>query len=128
MFQIDAMSRTPIYEQIIEQIERYVMTGILKPGEQIPSVRSLSIDLSINPNTIQKAYSELDLRGVIFSVPGKGCYVCDDAMSVLSEYQRSKVDELANMIKGMAFAGVKKDEVIKLVEDVYLSIKKEEKE
>ena len=105
MFQIDSMSRIPIYEQIINQVESFVMSGLLKPGEQLPSVRSLSMDLTINPNTIQKAYSELDLRGIIFSVPGKGCFVSDGAIKILSEDQRGKLDELAQMIKDMAFAG-----------------------
>ena len=52
-------------EQIIDQMERFVLTGLMKPGTQLPSVRSLSMELSINPNTIQNAYSELDARGVI---------------------------------------------------------------
>ena len=53
------MSRTPIYEQLVDQFEKFILTGALLPGSQIPSVRSLSIQLSINPNTVQKAYSEL---------------------------------------------------------------------
>ena len=61
MFHIDPLSRKPVYEQIIDQMERFVLTGLMKPGTQLPSVRSLSMELSINPNTIQKAYSELDL-------------------------------------------------------------------
>ena len=65
MFHIDPLSRKPVYEQIIDQMERFVLTGLMKPGTQLPSVRSLSMELSINPNTIQKAYSELDARGVI---------------------------------------------------------------
>lgn len=63
MFQIDTMSRIPIYEQLVEQVEYFVLNGILKEGEQIPSVRNLSVQLSINPNTIQKAYFELDQAG-----------------------------------------------------------------
>ena len=73
MLYIDVMSRTPVYEQIITQIEKLIGAGIMKEGEQLPSVRSLSIQLSVNPNTIQKAYGELDAKGIIGSVPGKGC-------------------------------------------------------
>jgi GntR family transcriptional regulator len=120
MFQIDQMSRKPIYEQIIEQTERFVMTGLLKQGEQIPSVRCLSMELSINPNTIQKAYSELDLRGVIHSVPGKGCFVCNDAINILAEYKRNKLFELSQIISDMAIAGVAKEEIIQCVEDAFL--------
>ena len=54
MFQIDMMSRRPVYEQIVDQVERYILLGILKSDEQIQSVRSLSVELAVNPNTIQK--------------------------------------------------------------------------
>ena len=67
MFQIDPMSRQAVYEQLIEQMERFILSGILKSGDQIPSVRSLSVDLSVNPNTIQKAYSQMDAKGMIYS-------------------------------------------------------------
>ena len=72
MFVIDVMSRVPVYEQIINQVEEQIMTGILKEGDKMPSVRSLSVKLSTNPTTIQKAYSELDRRQMIVTVPGKG--------------------------------------------------------
>ena len=72
MFQIDALSRVPVYEQLVDQMEKLVLSGLLKAGDPMPSVRSLSLDLLINPNTIQKAYSELDRRGILMSVPGKG--------------------------------------------------------
>ena len=76
MFQIDAMSREPVYEQIIHQVEQFILTDVLQPEAQIPSVRSVSMTNSINPRTILKAYTELDARGLIQSVPGKGYYVC----------------------------------------------------
>ena len=99
MFNIDPMSRQPVYEQIIDQLERLVLSGALQQGDQIPSVRSLSMELSINPNTIQKAYSELDLRGILYSVPGKGCFVSANAAGLLAEYKRSKLDDLEKLEK-----------------------------
>ena len=69
MFVVDVMSRV-VYEQIIKQVEEQVLTGILKEGDKLPS--SVSVKLSINPNTIQKAYTELDRRQLIITVPGKG--------------------------------------------------------
>lgn len=122
MFHIDALSRKPIYEQIVEQIERFVLTGLLKPGEQIPSVRSLSIELSINPNTIQKAYSELDARGIIRSVPGKGCFICENAPAVLTEHKRGKLSDLTRTIEDLALAGIEKKEIEECVEKAYASI------
>ncbi len=119
MFQIDTMSRTPVYEQIIEQVESFVLKGILKIGDQVPSVRGLSIELSINPNTIQKAYSELDRRGIIYSVPGRGCYVTENALNVLSANKAGKLGELTDFIGELALAGVPKEDVIKCVDEAY---------
>ena len=79
MFQIDSFSRVPVYEQIINQLEHFILTGILVADTQIPSVRNLSVSLSINPNTIQKAYAELDRNGIIYSVPGRGCFITKEA-------------------------------------------------
>ena len=72
MFQIDIMSRIPVYEQLIRQTEKFILLGVLREGTKLPSVRQLSAELSINPNTIQKAFTELDRRGIIFSVKGTG--------------------------------------------------------
>ena len=83
MFQIDPMSREPDYEQIIQQVQQFILTDVLQPGGQIPSVRSVSMTNSINPRTILKAYTELDAKGLIQSVPGKGYYVCADAKQKL---------------------------------------------
>ena len=71
MFTVDPMARQPVYEQIVEQTERFLLTGTLSPGDQLPSVRSLSLELVVNPNTILKAYNDLDKSGIIRSVPGR---------------------------------------------------------
>lgn len=112
MFTIDTMSRQPVYEQIIQQLERLVLSGALKPGDQIPSVRSLSLELSINPNTIQKAYSELDGRGVVYAVPGKGCYISENAPILLCEHKRQELDTLEALASGLAMAGIGYEEVL----------------
>ena len=119
MFQIDAMSRKPVYEQIIEQLEKFVLKGILTTDSQLPSVRSLSSTLSINPNTIQKAYSELDRKGIIYSVPGKGCFITEKAKEILSQSKRDQMEDLINLIKELLLAGVTKDQIIKCVEEIY---------
>lgn len=75
MFTIDKYSRVPIYEQIIEQVEMHIALGDLAPESLLPSVRSLSVELSVNPNTLQKAYAELERRGLCYSVPGNGCFI-----------------------------------------------------
>ena len=119
MFTIDPMSRCPVYEQLIDQIERFILTGILLPGGQLPSVRALSVELSVNPNTIQKAYSDLDSRKIIFSVPGKGCYVSENAVSLLGEYSRKQLGELEEMLRQLKLAGLSKAEIGNVLDKVF---------
>ena len=66
MFIIDLSSRLAIYEQIVQQVEEGILKGLLKPEEQLPSVRALSLELALNPNTVSKAYTELERRGIIY--------------------------------------------------------------
>ena len=85
MFQIDSMSRKPVYEQLIEQVESFLLNDVLKPGDQIPSVRNVTMQHAINPRTVLKAYNDLDARGLIRSVPGKAYFVCEEAKQILNQ-------------------------------------------
>ena len=75
MIGIDLQNRRPIYEQVVERFETLIVNGVLEPDSQMPSVRSLAMELSINPNTIQKAYSVLEQEGYIYPVRGRGNFV-----------------------------------------------------
>ncbi|MDO4298332.1 MAG: GntR family transcriptional regulator [Lachnospiraceae bacterium] len=75
MIGIDLQNRKPIYEQIVERFETLIVNGILESDSQMPSVRSLAMELSINPNTIQKAYAMLEQEGYIYPVKGRGNFV-----------------------------------------------------
>ena len=119
MFVVDVMTRVPVYEQIIKQVEEQVLTGILKEGDKLPSVRSLSVKLSINPNTIQKAYTELDRRQLIITVPGKGSFISEKAIEVVGANSREKMTELNKIIRELALAGVTKEEIINNIEEVF---------
>ena len=123
MFQIDAMSREPVYEQIIHQVEQFILTDVLQPEAQIPSVRNVSMTNSINPRTILKAYTELDARGLIQSVPGKGYYVCADAQQKLLEKGREKMKDLTEM----RTTGVTKEEITACVEQAFTEAKELQK-
>ncbi len=118
MFQIDALSRTPVYEQLIEQLERFILSGAMHAGDQLPSVRSLSLQLSINPNTIQKAYSELDTRGIIYSIPGIGCFVAENAVEVLAVHKRRKLTDFYALVKELLLAGVTADELHTIIDTI----------
>jgi GntR family transcriptional regulator len=76
MVQLDYRDARPIYSQIVENFRSQIVTGILLPGDKLPSVRELAGELTINPNTIQRAYRELEMDGWIASVAGKGSFVC----------------------------------------------------
>ena len=119
MFVVYVMSRVTVYEQIIKQVEEQVLTGILKEGDKLPSVRSLSVKLSINPNTIQKAYTELDRRQLIITVPGKGSFISEKAIEVVGANSREKMTELNKIIRELALAGVTKEEIINNIEEVF---------
>ena len=75
MISIDKQSRTPVYEQLVDSFEKEIILGIRQPDSIIPSVRALSVELGINPNTVAKAYGALERDGVIYSVAGVGCFV-----------------------------------------------------
>lgn len=119
MFSIDHMSRRPVYEQLIDQVETFILKGILSPGDQMPSVRSLSLELSVNPNTVQKSYSELDLRGIIHSVPGKGCFVSDEALIAIEAKKRAWLGEFRAKIEELKLAGISKEELDLIIDQIY---------
>ncbi len=124
MFSIDPQSRQPVYEQIILQAEEYILRGILVPGSQMPSVRNLSLLLSANPNTVQKAYSELDSKGLIYSVPGKGCFVSEDAKQKVCDSKHGQLGELKKLLEELKLAETPKEEITKLIEQIYGGVSK----
>ena len=121
MFSIDNLSQMPVYEQLIEQTKRFILIGALKVGDALPSVRGLSVKLSVNPNTIQKAYSELTHRGILVAVPGKGLYVSEDALQVLGASARQKVNDLKELLQELKLSGITEAEILKAVNDIYES-------
>lgn len=119
MFQIDIMSRIPVYEQLIRQTEKFILLGVLKEGDKLPSVRQLSAELSINPNTIQKAFTELDRRGIIFSVNGRGNFVADKALKALEVSRRFAFSDIKDQIKDFALAGISCTELHEYIDEIY---------
>ncbi len=90
MFELDLRSRIPIYEQLVERIKEMIIAELLKTDEQLPSVRSLAQQLTINPNTIQKAYRELEHQGYVYTVQGRGNFVAP----VMEKMQNEKKEVL----------------------------------
>lgn len=75
MIQIDPYNRTPLYEQVLVKIRQLILRGVLKPDERMPSVRELAHSTGVNPNTVQKAYKELERTGYLYTIQGRGSYV-----------------------------------------------------
>ncbi len=113
MINLDYQSRTPIYEQIVEEIERYVAIGILKPEEQLPSVRDMATTLGINPNTVKKAYTELERRGVTVTISTKGTFIAYDTKKIVEEKIEEKLNEIRKIIKEIKQLGLTEEEIKK---------------
>ena len=115
MINIDYTNRTPIYEQIVNEVERYVTLGVLKPKQKIESVRELASNLGINPNTVKKAYDELERRGAIVTLSTKGTFIADDIATI----SKSKIDEKLAVIKNevaeLEKLGVSKEQIQKQI-------------
>ncbi len=124
MFQIDPMSRTPIYEQIREQLEKFILTGTLSEGDQIPSVRNVSVNHSVNPVTILKAYNELDAKGIIHAVPGRGYFVCEGAKDALSKNKLTLLDDIYRLAEELALAGIPAEKLMEQINSAYSNSKK----
>lgn len=113
MINLDYQSRTPIYEQIITEIEKYVALGIFKPKEQIMAIRELATMLGINPNTVKKAYSELEKRGVITTISTKGTFIADNIDMIVKQNIDGKIEEIKMIIDDLQKLGITKEEIIK---------------
>ena len=114
MIALNYRDSAPIYAQIKDNLRQQIISGILKPGDKLPSVRELATQLSINPNTIQRAYNELEMEGFIVSVLGKGNYIN-------SEFPRDprKAEQLKEMlrrtVRELRFLGVDDAEIQKII-------------
>jgi len=116
-FTLDNANGAPIYRQIIQQIEYAILSGRIRPGDRLPTIRSLAVDLKTNPNTIARAYSELEIRGILATQVGSGTYIADKKPVVEDDSLNRKIREvLTRFVQEMRDLGVEKRELVKLVE------------
>ena len=111
MIHLDYRDVRPIYAQIMDGFKEQISSGILPPGEKLPSVRELASGLTINPNTIQRAYRQLEMEGWIVTVPGKGCFVCSDNRAAEEEKKRL-LDALDSCVDALLAFGISRDTLI----------------
>lgn len=119
MLVIDKMSRKPIYEQLVDGLEREIVTGLLKPLTQLPSIRELSSTLAVNPNTVQKALGELEGNGSIITAPGRGVFVAEDAAGRIRTRMSSKLEEIRELAAELSRAEIELERVLEAVRAGY---------
>lgn len=116
MILLDYKDSRPIYEQVVEKLQELMILGVLEEDSQMPSVRSLAMELSINPNTIQRAYGELERRGYIYSVKGRGSFV--GSIRRLREAKREELaQKMAALAKEAIGLGIRKEEFASMAEN-----------
>ncbi|MCI9373832.1 MAG: GntR family transcriptional regulator [Lachnospiraceae bacterium] len=115
MIIIDYKDTRPIYEQVAGKFKALILKGALQADEQMPSVRSLAMELSINPNTIQKAYAQLEREGFIYTVKGRGNFIAGTE-KLLEEKRKSCLDEILKRIKEVMEYGVTGEEILTLIQ------------
>ena len=117
MIKLDMQSRKPIYEQLKEQILKLSMLGILSADEKLPSVRSLARDVGINPNTVQKAYQELERDGIIYTVGGKGSFISANPQPQL-EQRLKALEDISSAVRKALSINCSSEEILEKVHSV----------
>ncbi len=123
-FRLDAQSGVPLYRQIVQTVERSLSAGRLKAGDKLPTIRALAIALKINPNTIAKAYTELELRGLVKTQVGSGTYISDIRLEEDAESERTRrwIEGLClELLKEAQAVGIGKDELISVLKELRVS-------
>jgi len=119
MFQLDLTSPKSIYEQVIDNMKELIVTGVMPEGSRLPSVRELSKDLTVNPNTIQKAYRELEREGFIYTASGRGTFVADVSIIKPDDAKIQNVEkEILGGFRSLIYLGLSFDEAKKIVETI----------
>ncbi|MCR5754716.1 MAG: GntR family transcriptional regulator [Acetatifactor sp.] len=118
MIVLDYRDKRPLYEQVTEKLAHLIIRGALAPGEKMPSVRQLALELSVNPNTIQRAYAQLEQDGYLYSVVGKGNFVSETFEWKIGKLKELK-KELTALISQAQTAGMTKEDIIALISDIY---------
>lgn len=119
MINLNHYNKTPIYQQIIEQILAQIACGALGRDQQLPTVRQLAKELGVNPNTVVKAYSELELNGYIYSLQGRGSFVKAGPQD--DEFVQAKLDEFKEIVSILMRFGILKQDLISITHEIYES-------
>jgi len=117
-FLLDPRSGVPVYRQLIDQVLAGIATGHWRPGAQLPTVRQLSVDLAINPNTVVRAYKELEIRGVLSTQQGTGTFIADHVVPVDQVERNRRLHQLAGEVAARSGAeGFSMEELIEVLRE-----------
>jgi GntR family transcriptional regulator len=116
-FSLDPALGVPIYRQIIQQVEYAILSGRLRTGDQLPTIRALAVALKINPNTIAKAYGEMEIRGILNTQVGSGTYISDKKIEPEDGLNRKIREVLGRFVQDMSDLGVEPGELAGLLRD-----------
>ena len=119
MFLVNPKSKQPLYEQLVEQLRRQLILGVVEAGTALPSVRQLATELGLNPNTVQKAYRRMEEEGMILSVPGKGSFVSDDLADLLGKQRAEQLAKIRQALCACREMGLSQETMEELVRSVY---------
>lgn len=118
MLVLDYQDRRPIYEQVVEKFRVLILRGVMPPGSRMPSVRQLAMELSINPNTIQRAYMTLEQEGLIYPVKGKGNFIADTEQ-IQKKCREDYYQEFREVVRKGKELGLDEEELIYIIKDCY---------
>lgn len=124
MIVLDYRDKRPIYEQVVEKMEHLIACGGLESNSKLPSVRALALELSVNPNTIQRAYTQLEQDGYIYTIIGRGNYVTDRSEWQTGRFQAIKQD-FTMLLQKAHDAGMPQEELLELINTIYRDSKED---
>lgn len=116
LINLDYQSRTPIYEQIVNSIEKYVALGILKERQQIPSIREMASSIGVNPNTVKKSYDILESKGIIRTISTKGTFISENTKKTTEDKINKEIKHIKEEINELTKLGISFEEVLKRIQ------------
>ena len=119
MINLDFRDSRPVYEQICEKIKELIVGGVIKAGDKIMSVRDMASSLTINPNTIVKAYKELEQEGYIYSVQGKGYFVAEKSFAASNARMEEIIKSVEADLSELCFLGMKKEDAEGIIKNIW---------
>ena len=119
MFTLDYTEKKALYEQVKDKMKGMILSGILKENDQLPSVRELSMQLTLNPNTIQKAYKDLETEGYIYSVKGKGNFVARVSSINRNEKCAALYQQIQELVRELLFIGETREQITRQIETFF---------